>query len=109
MLQKALQLRLLCDPAAGGWSGPLQLGTQGTALEKEQKGLHAHALPFPSKNSKDPTPTPLHKVDADFNPNAVPSLTFLLCGLSHPVLPNREGMGNSVCPVLESSSHVNDG
>lgn len=82
----------------------------GIALEKGQKGLHGHVLPFPSKNSKDhPLTPPLHKVDTDFNPNAVPSLTFLLCGLSPPVLPSREGMGNSVCPVLETSSHVNEG
>lgn len=85
----------------------------GTALEKGQKGLHAHVLPFPSKNSKEPSPppppAPLHKVDTDFNPKAVPSLTFLLCGPSHPVLPSTEGMGNSVCPVSKPSSHVNEG
>lgn len=81
----------------------------GTALEKGQKGLRAHVLPFPSKNSREPPPPTLHKVDTDFNPKAVSSLTFLLCGPSQLVLPSTEGMGNSVCPVSEPSSHVNEG
>lgn len=66
---RALQPQLLCDPAAGGWPGPLQLGATQEALLR--KGLCAHTpsrreiLLLPSKNTED---TPLHEVDPDVKP-----------------------------------------
>lgn len=47
-------------------------------------------LPFPSKNTKE-TPHTLQKVDTNFSPKTVSSLTFLICGPSQPSSPAKMG------------------